>query len=131
MNISYTEKEISNFYHYYYEWIDFLDLMYEPSKVIENYEGIENCLKEKFISVGWEQENDIKLIWIPPFAVGSIILGGDEAFLKKYGSKIFDNGKLCPNAWTKGIFLFHAKNSSDGTSIILSPIELDIPNYGL
>lgn len=103
----------------------------DPKNIIKEYLNFEDPLKSKFISVGWDEKNVIGVIWIPPFAVGSIVLGGEDSFLEKYSSKVFDDCKLSPNAWTRGIILFHVKNVEDGTSIILSPIELDIPNYGL
>ncbi|MDP8180087.1 hypothetical protein [Pasteurella atlantica] len=133
-NTFYTKENIiaADLYHYYYyEWIDFLDFIYEPSEVIDNNSFIESDLKEKFISVGWDQENNIGLIWIPPFAVGSIVLGGEQAFLEKYSPTLFEKGNLQTYAWTRGLLLFHVKNKSDGTSIILSPIEFEIPNYGV
>ncbi|MDP8162975.1 hypothetical protein QJU89_07750 [Pasteurella skyensis] len=133
MNTFYTKEDIivADLYHYYYEWIDFLDFIFEPSEVIDNYSFIESDLKEKFVSVGWDQENNIGLIWIPPFAVGSIVLGGEQAFLEKYRPKQCEEGNLRTDWWTKGLLLFHVKNKSDRTSIILSPIELEIPNYGV
>lgn len=131
MKLSYKPDEVDKFYHYYYEWIDYLDAVMDPKNIIKEYLNFEDPLKSKFISVGWDEKNVIGVIWIPPFAVGSIVLGGEDSFLEKYSSKVFDDCKLSPNAWTRGIILFHVKNVEDGTSIILSPIELDIPNYGL
>lgn len=133
MEIFYKENEINEHYHYYYEWIDYLSFVKEPKSIIDNYSEIEQVLKNKFVSLGWDGINNIGIIWIPPFAVGSIVLGGADKFLEKYGAHTYNNnGVLHANAWTKGIFLFHVKNNIyDGHSILLSPIELDIPGYGL
>lgn len=131
MKIFYTANEINDFYYYRYEWIDYLECIHDPIMVIDNYIEIEQILKKKFSSIGWDKKNNIGVIWIPPFALGSIVLGGADKFLEKYGAHTFNNGVLDANAWTKGLFIFHVKNISDGDSILLSPIELNIPGYGL
>ncbi|MGP2571408.1 hypothetical protein ACT4R9_11020 [Ornithobacterium rhinotracheale] len=46
MKLSYELKEIEGFYHYYYEWIDYLDAVVDPKKIINEYPKIEDSLKK-------------------------------------------------------------------------------------
>ncbi len=130
MLLPYLPDEIKNFYAYYYEWIDYLEMMADPYEIIDNYSLYETTLKEKFIEHQWDKNNPIHVIWIPPFIMNRILVGGENAFFKKYGTTTMFNGKgPRPSSCTLGLFLFHVKNVNDGTSIILSPFELNISSY--
>lgn len=130
MLLPYTSDDIKDFYVYYYEWIDYLNMMANPYNVIENYSLYETALREKFLEHQWDENNPIQVIWIPPFVMNKIIVGGDSALFDKYGSlKIFDEHGIRSSSCTVGLFLFCVKNIKDGTVIILSPFKLNISSY--
>lgn len=128
LQLNFHHQEVHNFYHYQYEWIDFLGMMSAPSSVFANYDEYKNEIEKKFLQVGWDGKNPVQVIWIPPFVVPHI-LKNPEIFLQQ--AKFIDG--ITPDNyqfWTLGLFLFHIKNKNQGVSIILSPFELHIPDYG-
>ena len=128
INFGYQPEEIMNFYSYSYEWIDDLNFFHVINK--NEYKDYIEYASIKFREKGWEGDGEINLIWIPPFSVGAIISGGVDMYLKKYcGPNEF--GNINVTCWTKGLIFWHVKQKSDGISFILSPIALNIPNYGL
>ena len=95
---------------YSYEHIDCGKFL-EPRKIINELNEYDNFEKtvdadlfiqniaELFTRAGWEGDGNIGLIWIPPFLGGGC--GG-----------------------TSGFYLWHVKQSKDGTSWIASPVVL-------
>lgn len=127
--LNFNYQEISNFYHYEYEWIDYFNMMSTPSNIFENYDKYKKEIEKKFLEIGWDKKNPIQVIWIPPFMIPNILKGDINDFLDK--AKFIDG--ITPDNyqfWTLGLFLFHTKNKDQGESIILSPFELNIPYYG-
>ncbi len=130
MLLPYRPDDIKDFYAYYYEWIDYLNMMANPYDVFENYSLYATALREKFLEHQWDENNPIQVVWIPPFVMNRIIVGGDSALLDKYDSlEIFNEHGIRSSSCTVGLFLFHVKNVENGTTIILSPFELDISSY--
>lgn len=127
--LNFSHQEISNFHHYEYEWIDYFGMMTTPSSIFDNYDKYKTEIEKKFLEIGWDKENPIQIIWIPPFMIPNILKIDINNFLDK--AKFIDG--ITPNNyqfWTLGLFLFHIKNKGQGESIILSPFELNIPYYG-
>jgi len=103
---------IKNYFVYQYHFLDDLSAILEPKDVNsyfgferENSKIIENSVEEVkklFLKNGWEGDGDIGVIWVPPF----IDIGYQE------------------DTW--GTYLWHVKQSNNGTSFIGSPIKLNI-----
>lgn len=127
--LNFAPQEIESFHHYEYEWIDYLGMMTTPSNVFSNYDEYKVEIEKKFLKIGWDKENPIQVIWVPPFMIPNILKKETDSFLKQ--AKFIDG--MTPDNyqfWTLGLFLFHVKNKNQGESIILSPFELNIPYYG-
>lgn len=126
----YPPEDIRDFYIYRYEWIDVLDFQIG---FVENNEtkAYLNEAKNKFLSCGWEGDGEIGLIWMPPFVLNTVIKGGSEKFIEKYGTESWKNGILVPTSWTRGVLIWHVKQTEGGLSYLLSPLELNISSYAL
>ncbi|RZJ38389.1 MAG: hypothetical protein EOO18_03490 [Chryseobacterium sp.] len=132
MIIPYFPEDIKNFFVYDYEWIDELFFLKRIDEILDSYESYESELKKKFIDRGWSGEGEVNNVWIPPFAMSGIIKYGEDGFLKKYyDSSLVGNLEKSPKSWTRGLLLWHVKQKDDGISFICSPLELNIPGYGL
>ena len=59
-----------------------------------------------FVDAGWDGDCEIGLIWLPPFVFG-----------------------LKQNVSPGGVVLWHGKQLNDGTSWLLSPMELPFENF--
>lgn len=77
-------------------------------------------------------------MWIPPFAIVGILVNGLIQFENKQGIHFSINEQeqcdldiQTDKRWTMGLVLFHVKNIKSGESLILSPFQLSIPDYGL
>ncbi len=103
-------------YVYIYEWIDFYP--FNESAINKNIEATK-ILKNAFLDAGWDGDGILSDIWIPPFAIGSIL---DEPIDFGYN--------LIPH-WTEGFILWHIKQKEDGLSFIGSLKELELPDAGL
>jgi len=106
------DENIKNYFVYQYHFLDDLSAVLKPEQVYswfgvdnskENEEKVRatvNHVANLFLENGWEGDGDISVIWIPPF----IDIGFDE------------------DTW--GSYLWHVKQSNNGTSFIASPIPL-------
>ena len=100
--ITYDPEELRSFRLIAYEWIDNLDFTLDPRKYLDNADQYIVIAKELFTEAGWNEDGEIRLMWIPPFML---------------------NG-LRTEEFTVGVIIWHVKQDSDGISWILSPIEL-------
>ena len=107
-NIKYPPSQLRTFHLYAYEYVDDLNFLHDP---IEHIPEKHHCAdyiteaKARFSNAGWDGDDDIWLIWIPPF-----LLPPTE-----------DNDHM-------GILVWFVKQSEDGISWILSPVDLS-PYY--
>lgn len=94
-------QHIKEMFVYEYHFLDDLTFI----KPIENHLDSENskkyidALKELFSSYGWEGDGEIGVIWFPPF----IGVGGENTY---------------------GHYVFHVKQSNNGTSFLASSVQL-------
>lgn len=100
--ISYPPETLRTYKVEAYEWIDNLNFTINPEECLENAEEYINIAREMFLDAGWDGDGKIELMWIPPF-----MLQGIQA-----------------TASTLGVTIWHVKQFEDGTSWLLSPIEL-------
>jgi hypothetical protein len=118
--LSYPPSRLLGFKCYIYEWIDDLQFMKHPKHLVDSWRDYDAAAREVFKQHHWKGGGEIVTIWIPPFAIAGISKSGDQEFMRNYSEN-----------WTKGLILWHVKQVEDGLSFILSPIELDIPDFGL
>ena len=148
MKLSYKPQDIRNFFAYSYEFIDCLDFMRNPYEIIENYIEYEKFIIERIKNIrvldnfhfeSFDTDSyAIQAMWIPPFAIVGILEDGLIQFENKQGIHFSINeqeqcglGVPTDKRWTMGLVLFHVKNIKSGESLILSPFQLSIPDYGL
>lgn len=148
MKLPYKPQDIRNFFAYSYEFIDCFDFMRNPYEVIENYIEYEKFIIERIKNIGildnfhfglFDTDSyAIQAMWIPPFAIVGILENGLIQFEDKQGIhfSINEHGQYgsdiqTDKRWTMGLVLFHVKNVKSGESLILSPFQLSIPDYGL
>ncbi|RZJ14154.1 MAG: hypothetical protein EON50_07090 [Acidovorax sp.] len=130
--LPYSPEDIRSFFVYDYEWIDELFFLKRVDEILEDYASYEAEVKKRFIARGWNGEEEVNNIWIPPFAMCGIIKDGESGFLEKYyDASLIGNLSKSPKSWTRGLLLWHVKQKEDGISFISSPLELNIPGYGL
>jgi hypothetical protein len=108
------DENIKNYFVYEYHFLDDLSAVLRPIEVYswfgitdtkENKKKIDKTVKEVrelFLRNGWEGDGQIGVIWVPPF----IDIGFDE------------------DTW--GSYLWHVKQSNNGTSFFASPIPLKL-----
>ena len=101
---------------------------------IKNIRVLDNFYFEAFDTDSYA----IQAMWIPPFAIVGILENGLIQFENKQGIHFSINeqeqcglGVPTDKRWTMGLVLFHVKNIKSGESLILSPFQLSIPDYGL
>ena len=148
MNLPYKPQDIRNFFAYSYEFIDCFDFMRNPYEIIENYIEYEKFIIERIKNIrvldnfyfeAFDADSyAIQAMWIPPFAIVGILVNGLIQFENKQGIYFSINeqeqcglGVPTDKRWTMGLVLFHVKNIKSGESLILSPFQLSIPDYGL
>lgn len=148
MKLPNKPQDIRNFFAYSYEFIDCLDFMRNPDEIIENYIEYEKFIIERIKNIGISEnfyfelsDTDsyaIQAMWIPPFAIVGILVNGLIQFENKQGIHFSINEQeqcdldiQTDKRWTMGLVLFHVKNIKSGESLILSPFQLSIPDYGL
>lgn len=148
MKLPYKPQDIRNFFAYSYEFIDCLDFMRNPYEIIENYIEYEKFIIERIKNIrvldnlhfeSFDTDSyAIQAMWIPPFAIVDILENGLIQFETKQGIHFSINeqeqcglGVPTDKRWTMGLVLFHVKNIKSGESLILSPFQLSIPDYGL
>ena len=148
MKLPYKPQDIRNFFAHSYEFIDCLDFMRNPYEIIENYIEYEKFIIERIKNIRildnfhFELSDTdsyaIQAMWIPPFAIVGILVNGLIQFENKQGihfsineQEQFGLGVPTDKRWTMGLVLFHVKNIKSGESLILSPFQLSIPDYGI
>lgn len=76
----------------------------------------------------------INALWLPPFVLAAVLKDGIAQYERRQGiSSSWHPDAPLDKRWTLGCVLFHLKDSkyTGGSSLLLSPFELDIPLYGL
>ena len=116
----YPASSILGFHCYIYEWIDELKFLKRPADLTDSWLEYETTARAVFKKNHWEGDGDVAVMWIPPFAIAAIAKSGPDEFMR-----------LFPNDWSKGLMLWHVKQIEDGLSFVLSPIHLNIPDFGL
>lgn len=119
-SFNYPPDAIASFYLYIYEWIDELDFSLALPGDDGYFSPYIEAARQKFLAHGWTGTGSIQLIWVPPFALSGILAGGVGALMGCMGE-----------SWSRGLILWHVKQVDDGLSILLSPVELAIPDFGL
>jgi hypothetical protein len=99
----------------YYEYIDNLHFIVDIENIIGNWHPYKEIARNVFKAANWKGDGNIGLLWIPPFALASIVKNVD-CFSKL-------------NDFEKGLAVWYVKQDEDGDSFILSPIELNL-SYG-
>jgi hypothetical protein len=93
---------IRNYRVYEYQHLDelrFMPLATEVLQAVPNANEIIEAVREVLGRAGWEGDGDLQMMWLPPFV----------------GAGVED---------THGAFIWHVKQSNDGTSWLASPVEL-------
>ncbi|MGN4542754.1 hypothetical protein [Bacillus cereus group sp. MYBK95-2] len=92
--------QIENFLVYEYHFLDDLSFIKPLNEYLDsNQEEITTKLKQLFSRYGWEGDGELGIIWLPPF----VDIGIEN---------------------TCGHYVFHVKQSNNGTSFLASDIEL-------
>ena len=108
--IDYPASDLNEFHIYCYEWIDNLHFILPPKNFLplpeEQLDKYLNIAREKFSSAGSDGEGEIGLLWLPPFVFKSEL-----------------------NVSHLGILVWHVKQTDDGISWLLSPIELPFERF--
>ncbi|MBN3729664.1 hypothetical protein [Burkholderia sp. Tr-20390] len=107
--IKYRSDDLQKFFCYIYEWIDNLNFCLPASDFVDDWREYEKNAGEQFLRHGWSGEGRVELMWLPPFALGSLLADGVDEFLDAVGS-----------AWSNGLVVWHVKQDEDGLSFILS-----------
>jgi len=103
--ISYPPEELRSFHLSMIEWIDNLSFMrpiaefISDSSLAEQYRRI---AAERFREAGWDGDGEIQLFWLPNFVIPR---------------------NSSPPNW-EGFVVWHVKQSEDGLSWVLSPVQL-------
>lgn len=102
--IDYPATDLYGFSLCMYEWIDNLHFTLSPAECLHEPSEYIEIASKLFKEAGWAGDGQIELMWIPPFMFNGI--RSDE--------------------FTKGVVIWHVKQTSDGFSWILSPIHIPI-----
>lgn len=108
--VNYPSEAMRDFHAYGYEYIDNRQFALKPEFVLGSAAKaapyIEQA-KTSFLEIGWAGDGDVELLWVPPFAF-----------------------PLALRVPPVGIAVWHVKQSEDGISYLLSPIELPFEEFG-
>ena len=102
--IAYPASALRDFHVYGYEWIDNLHFVRPLREFIADPTEYVQVAKERFLAAGWDGDGRIGLLWLPPF--------------------VFPQ-EVSP----EGIVVWHAKQTEDGTSWLLSPVPLPFRGF--
>lgn len=95
-------KDIACYYIYSYEHLDDLSFMRATDDVLSDLDDggadIISAVKDKLSSSGWRGDGFLQIFWLPPFVTESTD--------------------------SHGTYIFHVKQSLNGTSWIAAPLEL-------
>jgi hypothetical protein len=109
--IDYPAGSLRDFHVYCFEWIDNLHFIHPPEEFLPLPESQLNlyleAARQRFKSIGWDGDGEIGVLWLPPFV-----------FPRKL--------RISP----VGILVWHVKQTEDGISWLLSPIELPFEEFG-
>lgn len=106
-----TPDTISHYHVYAYCFLDDLSFIRNPADVIDEWSKIfpfgktsdldklVEAVKQRLLEAGWEGDGQLGLIWLPPFTDIGI-----------------------EDTW--GFYIWHVKQSNNGISWLLSPVEL-------
>ncbi|WP_282628391.1 hypothetical protein [Empedobacter sedimenti] len=100
--IDYPPEKLKDFEVTSYEWIDNLNFTLNPADCLDHPDEYISIVKQRFLDDNWDGDGDIELMWIPPFMLREDVQWD----------------------FTKGITIWHVKQSEDGTSWLLYPKEL-------
>lgn len=101
--ITYPAESLREFFSYGFEYIDNRLFCISAEKMLGTrvaHSYIE-IAKERFLELGWTGDGEIELLWLPSF--------------------VFPSSSEVPPT---GVVLWHVKQSEDGISYLLSPVEL-------
>ncbi len=101
--IAYPPETLRTFRVVMYEWIDNLHFTRKPGDFLSNANVYVSEAERLFKEAGWAGDGEVELMWIPPFML----------------SEEYHHKEFC-----KGVVIWHVKQEEDGTSWILTPIEL-------
>jgi hypothetical protein len=104
--IDYLPGDMASFPVYGFEWIDNLHFVRPPDSFLPNPTPYIEAAHAAFLNAGWEGKGEIGLLWIPPF--------------------VFPPKSQKP--WL-GVTVWHVKQTEDGISWLLSPIELPFDGF--
>jgi hypothetical protein len=116
----YPPARLLDFHCYIYEWIDELGFIKHPADLTDDWRDYDVVARGVFEKHRWRGDGEIGVMWIPPFAIAGIATSGPDEYME-----------LFPDGWSKGLILWHVKQAEDGLSFILSPVRLNIPDFGL
>lgn len=94
----------SNYYTYQYHFIDDFEGIFPISKnLLSHYNGpkLVKSVEAKLLDAGWEGDGTLRLIWLPPFLSATL------------------------NNSYYGVYVWHVKQSNNGTSWLASRVPLD------
>lgn len=98
--IEYPPEALASFLVYAFEWIDNLHFILPPGHFLPEPAAYIEVARAVFLKAGWHGDGEIGLLWLPPFVF-----------------------PLESRGWV-GVALWHVKQVEDGTSWLLSPVEL-------
>lgn len=96
---------MSTFPVYRFEWIDNLHFVLLPSLFLADPRPYIDAAHAAFIAAGWDGDGEIGLLWLPPFVF--------PVDLRDF----------------EGVTVWHVKQLEDGTSWLLSPVELPFERF--
>ena len=107
--VNYSPEAMRDFHVYGYEYIDNLQFALKPELVLGSAANAAPYIEQakiSFLEIGWAGDGDIELLWVPPFAF-----------------------PLALSVPSVGVAVWHVKQSEDGISYLLSPIELPFVEF--
>jgi hypothetical protein len=108
--IDHSAADLRGFHVYGFEWIDNLHFLRPPEEFLplpsEQLERYLAVARERFTKAGWDGDGYITLLWLPAFVF-----------------------PLSCKVRPEGVVLWHVKQTNDGVSWILSPIELPFEEF--
>ena len=102
--VDYQPEAMRDFYAYGYEYIDNNQFALKPELVLGSEAKAAPYIdqaKSSFLEIGWAGDGDVELLWIP----------------------------LALRVPSVGVAVWHVKQSEDGISYLLSPIELPFEEF--
>jgi hypothetical protein len=104
--IEYPPESMADFPVYAFEWIDNLHFVLSPQRFLPDPSAHVAAARAAFLKAGWEGDGEIGLLWLPPFVFPA-----------------------SAQISTLGVAVWHVKQTEDGTSWLLSPIELPFEGF--